>query len=212
LRRLAKELRDTIRPRALVIVGASCGGIMALRCVAGDESGALFDGLLAIDPDMQEEDCFVTRLFGDLDPESEDDAIEAVKRAASSCRTLFEWVSMHEHMLQCIDKMQDDVTPLIRQGRAFAAPFRNVHAAGDSPFVPWLREACERARVVRCVLPDNPGKHRIVSEIRLMHLDHHSLGPRFADDTMVFASASTHWEMLRTEHMIACIDEIVELL
>jgi len=212
LRILAQHLRETLRPKHLLIAGSSCGSITALRCVAGDESNRLFDAFLAVDPDIVEGDCFITRLFADLDPTSEGDAILAMRKISSSCETLFDWISLHEYMLPCIEKMQQDITPLILQGAQMTESYRDVHQADDSPFIPWLYNACKNTRVVRCVFPDNPKRHRLISEIRMMHLDSQSLGPCFEDGTMTFASASTHSEMLRTEHVLKCIDQVVDLL
>jgi serine/threonine protein kinase len=209
---LASELRARIGPKCLVIGGSSCGGILALRCAAGRESVRLFDGLLAIDPDLQESDCFVTGLFAELEADSEQNAVDAVRKCSASCETLEEWVSMHEYMVQCIEKMQNDITPLIKQARDLTRPYRGIRSGSESPFLAWLRDACETTGAVRCVFPDDREKHRLVGEIRLVHLDRQCLGPGFNDDMFAFVSASTHFEMLRPEHMTECIDDFVQKL
>jgi len=212
IRWLVSHLRRTFNPSHLIIAGSSCGGIMALRTAAGAESARQFDAVLAVDPDLEESDCFVTGLFADLDPESEGNAVDAVKEISLSCSTLSEWISMHAYILQCIEKMKDDFVPLIRLAKGFTAPYRNVDHAKDSPFIPWLRDACTNTRVVGCVFPDNSKKQRFIAELRMMHLDREVLGPSFKDGTMEFASATTHHEIITTEHLLKCIDEIAESL
>jgi serine/threonine protein kinase len=73
IRALTRDLRSQLNPTKTIISGFSCGSIMALRCAAGEDGNGLFDGVLAIDPDMQESDCFITRLFAGLDTSSASD-------------------------------------------------------------------------------------------------------------------------------------------
>ena len=138
--------------------------------------------------------------------------MEAIREVSASCRTIGEWVQTHEHMIQCVEKMQEDVRPLIKQGRDFSAPYAGVNSGCDSPFVGWLRDACDRVGAVRCVLPNTSEKHRLVGEIRMMHLDNQCLGPRFRDDTIVFGRDRTHYEALRIESLVKQIEEFVETL
>ncbi len=119
---------------------------MALRCAAGDETGELFDGVLAIDPDMQESDCFITRLFAGLDSSSSADVMKGLLTISSSCDTMHEWLVLHQHMIECVDKVKADFSPLVRQGQDLSAPFEGVHTGADSPFVGFLRDAIERVR------------------------------------------------------------------
>ena len=200
LRGLASVLRSRLGVERLLIGGSSCGGVLALRCVA-DGEGGLFDGLLLIDPDIQESDCFVTRLFADLDDDSGKSAIDAARQVSARCQTLDEWISMHEYFIQCIGKVRDDITPLIEQGRGFVDPFRGVCAGADSPFIDWLRDACPKVGAVRCVFPDSAAKHKIVGDIRLLHLDDERLGPCFDESSFRFGDVRTHFELLDSERV-----------
>lgn len=64
---LPEKIGTSLNPNKTIVSGFSCGSIIALRCAAGDDR-RLFNGVLAIDADMQESDCFITRLFAGLDP------------------------------------------------------------------------------------------------------------------------------------------------
>jgi serine/threonine protein kinase len=212
MRSLAAHLKKELRPRRTVIAGFSCGSIMALRCAAGDTSGELFDGVLAIDPDMQESDCFLTRLFAGLDASSPENVVHALHQLSGSCGTLHEWLVLHQHMIECVDKVKADISPLIRQGRDLSEPFEGVHTGVESPFVGFLRSAIERVRTVRCVFHDSAENRRMVGEIRMAHLDDQCLGTRFSDDTLMFIPATDHIGMMSNDRLLEYLDLIVEAL
>jgi serine/threonine protein kinase len=209
IRSLTAHLRHHLRPRCTVITGFACGSVMALRCAAGDASGGLFDGVLAIDPDLQESDCFVTRLFASLDASSSEKVMEVLHEISGSCETTHEWLVLHQHMIECVDKMKTDFSPLIQQGRDLSAPFEGVHTGAASPFVGYLRDAIEHTGVVRCVFHDSAKNRRVVGEIRMMHLDNQCLGPGFSDDSLVFVPVTDHVGMMRNERLLDYLESIV---
>jgi serine/threonine protein kinase len=210
MRSLAAHLRSELRPRRTVITGFSCGSIMALRCAAGDTSGELFDGVLAIDPDLQESDCFLTRLFARLDASNPDKVIQALHQLSGSCVTMHEWLVLHQHMIECVDKVKADFSPLVRQGRDLSEPFEGVHTGVASPFVGFLRNAIERVRAVRCVFHDSAENRRIIGDIRMAHLDDQCLGPRFSDDTLMFIPMTDHIGMMSNDRLLEYLDLIVD--
>jgi serine/threonine protein kinase len=210
IRALTAELRTSLNPKKSIISGFSCGSIMALRCAAGDDSGRLFDGVLAIDPDMQESDCFVTRLFAELDASSASDVINGLHKISTSCGTMHEWLVLHQHMIECIDKVKTDLSPLIRQGKELSAPFEGVHTGDASPFVQYFQNAIERVGAVRCVFHDSAENRRMLGEIRIMHLDSLCLGPDFTDDLLTFIPVMDHIGMMSTELLLEQLDLIVD--
>jgi serine/threonine protein kinase len=209
IRALTRELRDRLNPQKTIISGFSCGSIMALRCAAGDED-RLFDGVLAIDPDMQESDCFITRLFAGLDASSASDVMDTLQEISGSCQTMHEWLVLHQHMIECVDKVKTDFSPLIRQGRDLSAPFEGVRTGAASPFVGFLRDAIERAGAVRCVFHESAENRRMLGEIRMLHLDSQCLGSAFTDDMLAFIPVSDHVAMMSTERLLEQLDRIVE--
>jgi serine/threonine protein kinase len=210
IRALAAHLRADLDPRGTIVSGFSCGSIMALQCAAGENSGELFDGVLAFDPDMQESDCFVTRLFAGLDASSPRDVIHALRRMSASCSTMHEWLVLHQHMIECVDKVKTDLSPLIRQGIDLSAPFDGVHTGESSPFVGFLREAIEQVRTVRCVFHDSAETRRMIGEIRLMHMDSQCLGRKFTDECLMFLPVSDHIGMMSTERLLEHLDRIAD--
>jgi serine/threonine protein kinase len=210
IRSLTGDLRSRLNPGKTVISGFSCGSIMALRCAAGDESGVLFDGILAIDADLQESDCFVTRLFAGLDASSAPGVMNGLCKISTSCETVHEWLVLHQHMVECVDKVKSDFSPLIRQGKDLSADYEGVHTGAESPFVEILHNALQRAGKVRCVFHDSAENRRILGEIRMMHLDKQVLGPLFTDGTFAFLPVPDHIGMMSNDRLLEQLDGIVE--
>jgi len=210
IRALTSSLRESLRPRKTVLSGFSCGSIMALRCAAGDDTGELIDGVLAIDPDLRESDCFITRLFADLDSSSSADVMNSLLTISSSCTTMHEWLVLHQHMIECVDKVKDDFSPLVRQGKDLSVAFDGVHTGKDSPFVGYLRDAIERVRTVRCLFHDSDENRRMIGEIRMMHFDDHRLGPKFTDESLTFIPVTDHIGMMTTERLLEHLDLIAD--
>jgi serine/threonine protein kinase len=209
IRALTGNLRASLNPKKTFVSGFSCGSIMALRCAAGDDSRQ-FDGVLAIDADMQESDCFITRLFAGLDPSSASDVMNGLHKISSSCETMHEWLVLHQHMIECVDKVKTDFSPLSRQGRDLSVPFEGVHTGETSPFVQYLHDALECTDAVRCVFHDSAENRRMLGEIRMMHLDNQCLGRSFTDKILQFIPATDHIGMMSTERLLEQLDLIVE--
>ena len=73
---------------------------MALRCAAGDETGKVFDGVLAMDPNLEKSTCVLTGLFSRVDPRNPDDVVDLLRKAAEGCETVDEWAEIHDHVDQ----------------------------------------------------------------------------------------------------------------
>jgi hypothetical protein len=212
IRSLTGDLRSRLNPDKTIVSGFSCGSIMALRCAAGDQSGEIFDGVLAIDADLQESDCFITRLFAGLDASSAPDVINGLREISASCGTVHEWLVLHQHMVECVDKVKSDFSPLIRQGKDLSAAYEGVRDGAESPFVEILHNALQRADKVRCVFHDSDENRRILGEIRMMHLDKQVLGPRFTDETFAFLPVPDHIGMMSNERLLEQLDRIVDVV
>lgn len=209
IRALVKHLRATIRPEKTIIAGFSCGSSIALRCAAGDESGNLFDGILAVDSDLQESNCFITRLFAGLEASTPQGVMTGLRQLSTSCGTIDDWLSVHEHMVECVHKVRNDLSPLVRQGQDLSRDFDGVHTGADSPFVGYLRDALARVQTVRCFFNEGAENRRILGEIRMLHLDGDVLGPRFSDEVIEFLPVTSHGGMMRNESLLAQMDRIV---
>ncbi len=212
IRALAVDLRSSLNPKKTIISGFSCGSIMALRCAAGDISGKLFDGVLAIDADLQESDCFVTRLFAGLDASSAHDVMKGLRTISSSCESVHEWLVLHQHMIECVDKVKSDFSPLIRQGRDLSIDYEGVHSGAASPFVQFLCDAIRNTGTVRCVFHDSNETRRMLGEIRMMHLDNQCLGKGFSDEIFEFLPVPDHIGMMSNERLLRQLGRIVEAI
>jgi hypothetical protein len=120
-----------------------------------------------------------------------------------------EWLVLHQHMIECVDKVKDDLSPLIRQGEDLSAPFNGVHTGEASPFVDFLRGAMEQVGTVRCVFHDSAENRRLLGEIRMMHLDGQCLGQGFTDEALSFIPVNDHIDMMDTDRLLDLLDGIV---
>jgi hypothetical protein len=176
----------------------------------GRKRGRLFDGVLAIDADMQESDCFITKLFAGLDASSAHDVKKGLHKISCSCESIHEWLVLHQHMIECVDKFKTDFSPLIRQGKDLSEAYEGVHTGATSPFVEFLCEAIKRAGNVRCVFHDSPENRRMIGEIRMMHLDNQCLGQGFTDEVFTFLPVPDHIGMMSNERLLEQLDLIVK--
>jgi hypothetical protein len=212
IRVLTEYLRSSLNAKKTIVSGFSCGSIMALRCAAGDDSGQLFDGVLAIDADMQESDCFLTRLLAGLDASSAHDVMDGLRKMSSSFDSVHEWLVLHQHMIECVEKVKTDFSPLIRQGKELSEAYEGVHTGTTSPFVAFLRDAIESVGSVRCVFHDSAENRRMLGEIRMLHLDNQCLGPQFTDDIFSFLPVPDHIGMMSNEHLLEQLDLLAKAL
>ena len=113
-------------------------------------------------------------------------------------------------MIECVEKVQEDFSPLILQGRDLSADYEGVHTGADSPFVGFLRDAVSHAGTVRCVFHDSYDHRRILGEIRMLHLDSEVLGPNFTDDVISFLPVPDHVGMMSNERLLEQLDRIVD--
>ena len=208
-RALTESVKARLNPKATFISGFSCGSIMALRCAAGDETGTLFDGVLAIDPDLQESDCFITRLFASLDASSARDLMQGLRKISHHCDTVNQWLVLHQHMIECVDKVKTDFSPLIRQGHDLSVDYVGVRTGDASPFVGFLSDAIRQTRLVRCVFHGSAENRRMLGEIRMLHLDQQVLGEAFTDEVFEFLPVPDHLGMMSNDRLLEQLDRIV---
>lgn len=179
---------------------------MALRCAAGDKSGEIFDGVLAMDPNLETSTCYLTGMFSRLDPDNSGDLVDILRTVGEGCESAEEWLLVHDHVVNCVDKLSSDLSPLVRQCQDIAGPFATIQADELSPFIRWFRQASENAKKVRCVFADDPQKRAIIAQVRLRHLQDGCLGDSFDNEAFAFVPESRHLDLMRTDvfhqHMV----------
>jgi hypothetical protein len=172
---------------------------MALRCAAGDKSGKIFDGVLAVDPNLEKGTCYLTGMFSRLDPDNSGDLMNVLRQVGGECESADEWTLVHDHIANCMDKLSSDITVLVQQCQDIAGPFADVKPEDISPFVNWFRQAGQHAGKVLCVFSDSPLKRTLIAEMRLQNLETGSLGRGFNNDSFVFVPESRHLDLMRPE-------------
>ena len=183
---------------------------MALRCAAGDETGQVFDGVLAMDPNLEISTCYLTGMFSRLDPKNSGELVDILRKVGEKCDTVDEWISVHDHVVNCVDKLSSDLTALVQQCQDIAGPFATVPSGELSPFIQWFRQASEHTSQVRCVFADDPQKRDIIADVRLQHLENGCLGGSFANDAFAFVPESRHLDLMRTDVFLQHMDGFVD--
>ncbi len=183
---------------------------MALRCAAGDETGEVFDGVLAVDPNLEKGTCYLTGMFSRLDPDDSGDLMNILRQVGGECESADEWTLVHDHMANCVDKLSSDLSALVQQCRDIAGPFDDVKPDEISPFIRWFRQASEHANKVYCVFSDDPTKRSLVAQMRLQHLENGCLGHGFSNDAFTFIPETRHLDLMRPESLSAYMDGFVD--
>lgn len=185
---------------------------MALRCAAGDETGKIFNGVLAIDPNLEKDTCVLTGMFSHLDPHDSNAVVDLMRRAADGCDTVDEWIVINGHVVNCVDKLSSDLSALVRQCQDISEPFFAVQPGEPSPFVQWFRQASERTSKVRCIFADDKQKRAMIAGVRMQHLENDCLGDGFTDDAFAFIPESHHLDLMRPEVFRRHMDDFIEVL
>ena len=172
---------------------------MALRCAAGDDTGKVFSGVLAMDPNLEMSTCYLTGMFSRLDPKNSGDLVGILRRVGEECETVDEWILVHDHVVNCVDKLSSDLSALVRQCQDIAGPFATVPADEVTPFIKWFRQASEHSGKVRCVFSDDPVKRDIIANVRLQHMENGCLGQGFRNDAFAFVPESRHLDLMKAE-------------
>jgi hypothetical protein len=183
---------------------------MALRCAAGDETGQVFDGVLAMDPNLDKSTCILTSMFSNADPRKPDDVVDLLQKVADDCETIDDWLLVHGHVLNCVNKLSSDLSPIIRQCQEIAGPFHAVQSDDLSPFIQWFRQASEHTSKVHCRFADDAQKRAIIADARMQHLGTTCLGARFTDDAFAFIPESGHLDLMRTEVFMRHMNDLLK--
>jgi hypothetical protein len=182
---------------------------MALRCAAEDQTGDVFDGVLAIDPNLTKDTCVMTGLFSQLDPSVPDNVVGLLQNFVTSCNSIDDWVISQGHVVNCVDKFSSDLSILVRQCQDIANPFFDVQSGQPSPFVQWYRRAADQAGHVHCIFADDAQKRAIIAEVRMQHLQNNCLGDRFTSDAFAFISESHHLDLMRPDAFRQHMDDLM---
>ena len=172
---------------------------MALRCAAGDDTGRVFDGVLAMDPNLEISTCYLTGMFSRLDPNNSGDLVGILRQVGEECETVDEWILVHDHMVNCVDKLSSDLSALVQQCQDIAGPFATVQPDEVTPFIKWFRQARKHAGEVRCVFSDDAVKRDIIANVRLQHMENGCLGQGFDNEAFAFVSESRHLDLMKTD-------------
>lgn len=172
---------------------------MALRSAAGDKTGKVFDGVLAMDPNLEKGTCVLTGLFARVDPRNPDDVVDLLRKAAEGCETVDEWAEIHDHVANAVDKLNTELSTLVRQCQDISGPFFAIQPDEQTPFIQWFRKARGNASMVRCRFADDPQKRAIIADVRMQHLDNGCLGEGFTNDSFAFIPETRHLDLMRTE-------------
>jgi hypothetical protein len=187
------------RPTLVIIGGFSSAGDLMLRLAARSIEGCRApDGVLAIGCNQAMETCFVSRILARLDlgdPAALLRNLNAVGEAASN---LDDWIIINGYLGRIIPRFRTDLAPLRTLARQIIEPFERDNAGA---FAAIYREACARARMVRCVFEDTETCNRLLRAVLIAHMDRGDLGPNHRDEALLVEPTPSHFELLRPDRV-----------
>src|SRR5215472_6025053 len=199
--------------KAIILVGFSAGADLWLEFVSREKDAALpVSGLVALDPNVSFETCWVTRILAQLCTDTPAQVIEKLQTLSSATRTLNEWLNVHEYLVRVLQKFEGNLDVLAQFALEIVQPFEK---AGLEEFARRFRGASSAIPYVRCVFSgagvSNPELEGIGS-VKLANLDSGFLGDAYSEDSIVVEYDADHFELLDPQRLKKYIEPIVRKL
>jgi len=213
LREWLRHVVEQENINAIILVGFSAGADMWLEFASRGKDLALpVSGLVALDPNVSFETCWVTRILAQLCTDTPAQVIEKLQTLSSATRTLNEWLNVHEYLVRVLQKFEGNLDVLAQFALEIVQPFEK---AGLEEFARRFRGASSAIPYVRCVFSgagvSNPELEGI-GAVKLANLDRGFLGDAYSEDSMVVEYDADHFELLDPQRLKKYIDPIIQKL
>jgi serine/threonine protein kinase len=211
LREWLRHIVEHENIKAIILVGFSAGGDLWLEFASrGKDSALPVGGLVALDPNVSFETCWVTRILAQLCTDTPAQVIEKLQTLSAGTRTLNEWLNVHEYLVRVLQKFEGNLEVLAQFAAEIVQPFEG---AGLEEFARRFRGATSAIPYVRCVFSgagvSNPELEGIGS-VKLANLDSSFLGDAYSEDSMVVEYDADHFELLDPQRLKKYIDPILK--
>ncbi len=206
-------IRDAIRrltPKLTILVGFSHGadlGFEALTVPPG-ESPFVVDGFLSLGCNLDRATCFVSSVLANLSADDTGKVVGDLRGLGSDVDSLRDWLHLHEYLVRVFRKFQGDLIPLRNLAREIVTPFESP----EPPFPRWYQNAMTAVRCLRCVFADSEADYRAMQQVKLEHLDHGILGPRYREETIIAEMGMNHFGLVDLDLHQRHIEEMLASL
>jgi serine/threonine protein kinase len=213
VRELLHDVARRFTPSAILLVGFSSAGDIALRLAAQAKAQAepavRVDGVLSLGCNLALETCFVTRILARLEQGREGEIVKDLRALGDAIDGLDEWLSVHAYLVRMLQKFQLQVDPLREFAREVIGPFEEDP---EHAFIRMYREASAPERALCCLFEDSATCNRLVREVQLQNLDLGVLGPHYREGSLLIAPDTTHFDLMRPDLVLRHIDSLVAAL
>lgn len=207
MRQLMTRLHEEIRPRHVVLTGFSSGADHALHMLSSHEgTGIPVSGLVPFGCNTGLASCFISSKFARLTADKPDGLLGEIKAIGDGTRTLSEWLTFHEYMVDVFSKFGADASPLRSFGRGIVEPFEKHDWR---QFAAWYRTAIATVPIVRFVI--DADDFDAVDRILEHHLRDNVLGDEFTEETIVREDVP-HVELASPEILLRHTSDVIDLL
>jgi len=213
LREWLRHVVEQEKIKAIILVGFSAGADLWMEFASRGKDPALpVSGLVALDPNVSFETCWVTRILAQLCTDTPAQVIEKLRTLSSGTRTLNEWLNVHKYLVRVLQKFDGNLEVLAQFASEMVQPFE---VAGLEEFARRFRGATSAIPYVRCVFSGagvyNPELEGI-GAVKLANLDSGFLGDAYSEDSMVVEYDADHFELLDLQRLKKYLDPIVQKL
>jgi len=206
---LQAKIRESA-PSIVIVGGFSSAGDLALRLAARSTDGhRVPDGVLTLGCNQSLETCFVSRVLARLDLDDPAALLRDLNAVGEAASTLDEWIVLNGYLGRIMPRFRSDLAPLRTLARQIIEPFERDDSGA---FASMYRDACARARLVRCVFEDSETCNRLLRAVLLSHMDRGDLGPDHRDDALLIDSTPSHFDLLHPDRVARHLATMVESL
>ena len=199
---LIEEIRRSIAPQTLLLMGHSSGADQILRVVASPLGERLEpDGVVLLGPAVVSGEGRMSGPYSRMtgDPA---DTFSTLGTMSAYAENLTEWLIIHDYLLRAFGKFQTDTAAL----RDFARTY--IESATDDSFFRLFRTAVERVRHVRCIFgTDDLADSDLALE---RHIGDNALGDGYSEEMIANVQVG-HIGLKSPSVVLPQLEELVQL-
>lgn len=181
LRGFFEHCNDQFHPRHIILTGFSSGADHILHMLSSDEgAGVEISGLVLLGCNLDLATCFVTRELVNITPGNSSEIFATIKGFGDGTKSLEEWVTVQDYLVQIVYKFGVNVDPLKRYSADIMHPFETNES---EQFIQWYRTVVKMVPVVQFVFSTD--EFTALDRILCRHLEGNVLGEGYSEETIL---------------------------
>jgi serine/threonine protein kinase len=181
LRGFLEHCNDQFHPRHIILTGYSSGADHILHLLSSDEGARIeINGLILLGCNLDLSTCFVTRAYVNITPGNSSQIFATYKRFGDGAKSLEEWVTVQDYLVQMVYKFGVNIEPIIRYSADILHPFETNES---EQFIQWYRTVVKRIPIVRFVFSTD--EFLALDRILGRHLEGNVLGKDYSEKTIL---------------------------